>query len=155
MSDEDLLRPEYLDYYRRREVGPLSTDGRPLADSPLPRLAAHHYTTGGCYTLAGALAGLTGLRIGVTVDTTGLPLHAFVVHGSDYIDAFGRQPLSELSARERVVEGLNITQVADMLLAHENGGKLRADMRSIESKRYAVVAAEVILDASGLTRPSS
>jgi hypothetical protein len=148
MRDEDLLPSQYLDYYRGVEIGALAADGRPLAASSLPLLAAHHYTTGGCYILAGALASLTGLSIGITVDSNEIPRHAFVVQGGDYIDAFGRQRLAELSARELVIEGLAIRQVADMLLAHDNGRKIRADLASAESKRYAVAAAEVILAAS-------
>jgi len=155
MDDEDLLPPEYLAYYRELELADEAADGRPLAASPLPRLAAHHYTTGGCYSLAGAMASMTGLPIGVTVDPDNIPRHAFVVHGKDYIDAFGRQPLAELSARERIVEGLGIRQVADMLLAHDNGPKIRADLTSAESKQYAVAAAEVVLAVSGFSPPSS
>lgn len=153
-DDDDLLPPEYLAYYRGLELADEAADGRLLADSPLPRLAAHHYTTGGCYILAGAMAGMTGLPIGVTIGSDDIPRHAFVVHGSDYIDAFGRQLLAELKRRDRVVEDLGIRQVADMLIAHSNGAKIRADLASDESKRYAVAAAGVVLAVSGFTAPT-
>lgn len=154
MGDEDLLPSEYLAYYRELPLADEAADGRLLAESPLPRLAAHHYTTGGCYILAGAMASMTGLPIGVTTRFDEIPRHAFVVHGNDYIDAFGRQLLAELKQRDHVVEDLDIRQVADMLAAHPNGAKIRADLASNESKRYAVAAAGVVLAASGFAAPA-
>ncbi len=145
MRDDDFLPPNYLSYYRSREIDPVSADGRLLTASPLPLLAAHHYTTGGCYVLAGAMNHLTGLPIGVTANADDIPRHAFVVQGSDYIDASGRQQLAELMARDRMIQGLTIRQIVDMLLPHPNSSKIRADLSSGESKRYAVAAAEVVL----------
>ena len=150
------MPPEYVDFYRLLPLGPVSQDGRLFAASPLPRIAAHHYSTGGCFVLAGALEALTGLPLGATLDAEGLPRHAFLVHGPDFVDAFGRQQLAELRARPESVElreSLTLREIVDLLASHPNAGKIRGDLASEESRCYAIQAARLVLSASNFTAP--
>jgi hypothetical protein len=135
---EDLLPADYLAAYEASPPPPL------LSHGPLPDLITHHYTSGGCFTLAVALHLAAGDGIELHY-RGGLPRHAYITDGVRALDVIGIRPLRAARAGAEKSVPVKVNELVALLPTIPNGDALLRDMRRPASQVAAEnTAAELI-----------
>lgn len=134
----ELLPSDYLATYEKSPPPP------PLVRGPLPDLITHHYSSGGCFTLAVALHLATGDGIELHY-RAGLPRHAYITDGSRALDVIGIRPLQAARAGAERSVAVGMKELIALLPTIPNGDVLSHDMRRPASQVAAEnTAAELI-----------
>jgi hypothetical protein len=142
---EEMLPSDYLAAY---EASPPPI---PMA-GPLPGLVTHHYSSGGCFILAGALHQATGWPIEVYF-RDGQPRHAYIVDVDRALDVVGFRPLAAARAGAERVARVDLPGLVSLLRTVQNGDILVRDIRRPRSQVAAENAAAALLEAVGMPPP--
>jgi hypothetical protein len=154
MNDDDesaeFLPPEYLAHYRLNPPEPV------WMPTPLPALAAAHYVSGGCWSLALALHEQTG-GLPFELDVRGgMPRHCYVLDDETALDAMGRRLLRYARAGSERTQRLDEAQelLAILYALEPIGTKLVEETERPEVKACAERAAAYILSKVGWQAPA-
>lgn len=143
---DELIPADYLVDYKTSPSPPVPVPG------PLPDLVTHHYSSGGCFILAGALHQATQWPIEVYFHN-GQPRHAYITDSENALDVLGLRPVAAARAgAERLVQ-VNLPQLVSLLRTTPNGEILERDIRRARSQVAAENTAAAILEAVGMEPP--
>ena len=144
--NDDIAKMLPADYWAAYENDPPP----PVAfRGPLPDLITHHYTSGGCFTLAAALHLASGQPIELHY-RDGLPRHAYVTDGLTALDICGPRPIRTARAGAEGFEQVTIDGLVRLLPTIPDTGRvLLADLRRPSSQVAAERVAQVLLDIAG------
>jgi hypothetical protein len=140
----ELLPADYLAAYQAERP-------EPVLHGPLDDLVTHHYSSGGCFTLAAALHLTTGFPIELYVRND-LARHAYVSTGRDALDVVGLRPLEAARAgAERSPQLHTLPELVAVLRGLPTAALLLADLRRPASQVAAERTAAALLRAVGMS----
>ena len=137
-----MLPADYLAAYEASPPPPTSLHG------PLPDLITHHYSSGGCFTLAVALHLATGDGIELHY-RGGLPQHSYITDGGRALDVIGIRPLRAARAGAEKSVAIELNELVALLPTIPNGDTLMRDMRRAASQVAAENTAAELIEITG------
>ena len=136
-----MLPADYLALYEATPPLPVPMKG------PLPDLVTHHYSSGGCFTLAAALHLATHLPIELYY-RQGLPRHAYITDGAEALDVFGARSLKAARAGADALAQVDFAGLVAVVRSLPTPQHL-ADLKRPASQVAAETTAETLLSLTG------